>query len=132
MQSHVSGRGLGGGVGLQALGGKPPTADEFSLARAGQEQRLEGKDRLGRQRVQRQSRYVNLCKGTLWHSRDGEGFVLHNKGTRKRPELLLLNATGQEQESRAEAERLADGAGSDPGEHPGHARRATGAKPRSA
>jgi DNA invertase Pin-like site-specific DNA recombinase len=71
------------------------TEDEFALARAGQEQRLEGKDRLGRQRVQRQSKYVNLFKGMLVHARDGEGFVLHNKATAAKPELLLVNATGE-------------------------------------
>jgi DNA invertase Pin-like site-specific DNA recombinase len=70
------------------------TEDEFALARAGQDQRLEGKDSLGRRRASRQSRYVNLFKGMLRHARDGEGFLLHNKGKRGRPELLLLNATG--------------------------------------
>jgi DNA invertase Pin-like site-specific DNA recombinase len=68
--------------------------EEFALARAGQEQRI-GKDRLGRQLVPRQGKYVNLFKSMLRHARDGEGFVLHNKGTAKKPELVLVNAVGE-------------------------------------
>jgi hypothetical protein len=35
-----------------------------------------------------------VFKGLLKHARDGEGFLLHNKGTGKEPELILINATG--------------------------------------
>jgi DNA invertase Pin-like site-specific DNA recombinase len=69
------------------------TEEEFLLARAGQEVRL-NKDRLGRRSGPRQGKYVNLFKGMLKHARDGEGFVLHNKGTGQKPELILVNATG--------------------------------------
>src|SRR5262249_42421010 len=42
----------------------------------------------------RQAKYANVFKGLLVHARDGEGFVLHNKGTAADPELILVNATG--------------------------------------
>ncbi len=67
--------------------------DEFNLARAGQELRL-NHDTLGRRSGPRQGKYVNVFKGMLTHVRDGEGFLLHNKGTAKRPELILVNARG--------------------------------------
>jgi hypothetical protein len=81
----------------------PPLADyypavvsqgEFLLARAGQAKRL-GKDRRGRSLVDRQSKYVNTFKGLLRHARDGEGWVLHNKGTAAKPELILVTATSE-------------------------------------
>jgi DNA invertase Pin-like site-specific DNA recombinase len=75
------------------------TEDEFNLARAGQEQR-NGKDRLGRAKVSRQVKYVNVFKSLLTHARDGEGFVLNNKGTAEEPELILINLTGNEGRSR--------------------------------
>jgi DNA invertase Pin-like site-specific DNA recombinase len=67
--------------------------EEFFLARAGQEQR-NNRDRNGRPLGARQGKYVNVFKGLLTHARDGEGFVLHNKGTGEKPELILVNATG--------------------------------------
>ncbi len=69
------------------------TEEEFLLARAGQERRL-GKDKAGRVLVARQGKYVNLFKSLLTHARDGEGFVLHNKGSGGAPALVLVNATG--------------------------------------
>jgi DNA invertase Pin-like site-specific DNA recombinase len=69
------------------------TEEEFQLARAGQEERR-NKDKLGRANGYRQGKYVNLFKGLLTHSRDGQGFLLHNKGKADRPELLLINTTG--------------------------------------
>jgi hypothetical protein len=36
-----------------------------------------------------------VFKGLLKHARDGEGFVLHNKGKKDKPELVLINATGE-------------------------------------
>ena len=71
------------------------TEDEFLLARAGQVRR-KGRDRTGRQKAFRQSKYTNVFRGLLVHARDGEGFTLHNKGTMRRPELLLINAKGIE------------------------------------
>src|SRR5262249_33528706 len=67
--------------------------EEFLLARAGQEQRR-GYDKLKRRNGPRQGKYVNLFKSMITHARDGEGFLLHNKGTTEKPELLLLNAKG--------------------------------------
>jgi hypothetical protein len=76
------------------------TEDEFLLARAGQEGRLNKKDSKGRQVVMRQGRYLNVFKGLLRHARDGEGWVLHNKGTAAEPELVLVNAKGNGGRSR--------------------------------
>ena len=69
------------------------TEEQFALARAAQEKR-DNRDKLGRASGPRQGKYVNVFKSMLTHARDGEGFLLHNKGTAKRPELLLLNARG--------------------------------------
>jgi DNA invertase Pin-like site-specific DNA recombinase len=67
--------------------------DEFLLARAGQEERR-NRDKRGYQTGPRDSKYVNLFKGLLTHARDGEGWLVHNKGTKDRPELLLVTAKG--------------------------------------
>jgi DNA invertase Pin-like site-specific DNA recombinase len=76
------------------------TEEEFALARAAQEERLNydkpAKDTLGRRIVGRQSKYVNVFKGLLKHARDDEGFMVHNKGTVKEPALLLINTSGME------------------------------------
>jgi DNA invertase Pin-like site-specific DNA recombinase len=69
------------------------TDDEFNLARAAQEERR-NRDKLGRRTGPRHSKYVNLFKSMLTHARDGEGFLLHNKGTSAKPELILVNARG--------------------------------------
>jgi hypothetical protein len=66
---------------------------DYLLARAGQEERM-GRDRRGNTIVGRQVKYVNAFKSLLRHARDGEGFILHNKGKADRPELLLINTTG--------------------------------------
>lgn len=71
------------------------TEEQFALARAAQEDRS-GHDSLGRRSGPRQGKYVNVFKGMLTHARDGEGFLLHNKGTRAEPELVLINASGNE------------------------------------
>lgn len=75
----------------------PPvlSEDEYALARAGQERRV-NYDKAGRRTGLRDGKYVNVFKGMLTHARDGEGFLLHNKGTRKRPELILVNTRGNE------------------------------------
>ena len=73
--------------------------EEFLLARAGQESRR-SKDATGRASGPRQRKYVNVFRGLLTHARDGEGFVLHNKGTAKEPELILVNASGMSGHSR--------------------------------
>lgn len=69
------------------------TEDDFALARAAQEERL-NYDKIGRRNGRRQSKHANVFKSLLTHARDGEGFLLHNKGTGKKPELLLINAVG--------------------------------------
>jgi DNA invertase Pin-like site-specific DNA recombinase len=83
----------------------PPIADyfpavvseeEFAMARHAQEQRFNRRDKKGRQVVAKDSKYVNIFKSLLRHARDGEGFLLHNKGTSARPELLLVNTSGNE------------------------------------
>ena len=73
----------------------PPciSEEEFALARAAQERRS-NRDKLGRASGPRQGKYVNVFKSLLTHARDGDGMHVHNKGTRKRPELLLLNGGG--------------------------------------
>jgi DNA invertase Pin-like site-specific DNA recombinase len=77
------------------------TEEEFSLARAAQESRANyGTDSKGRRVGPRQAKYVNVFKGLLTHARDGEGMLLHNKGTGKAPELLLINARGNEGRSK--------------------------------
>jgi DNA invertase Pin-like site-specific DNA recombinase len=70
------------------------TEAEWLLARAGQEERL-WKDGLGRRIGPRQRKYVNVFRGLLTHARDGEGFLLHNKGSSEAPQLLLINASGE-------------------------------------
>jgi hypothetical protein len=66
---------------------------EFLLARAGAAKRRT-------KNGPRQRKYLNLFAGLLVHARDGGGFILHNKGTGARVELLLVNATGREGLSR--------------------------------
>jgi DNA invertase Pin-like site-specific DNA recombinase len=70
------------------------TEDQFLLARAGQEAR--GVHLKGRGKGERQARHVNVFKGMLTHARDGEGFMIHNKGTRGGPGLILVNTSGIE------------------------------------
>jgi DNA invertase Pin-like site-specific DNA recombinase len=64
---------------------------EFDLARAAQIGRRRNGDKRGGE-----SRYVNTFRSLLRHARDGEGFLLHNKATRAKPELLLINTRGNE------------------------------------
>src|SRR5262249_41175677 len=64
--------------------------EEFALAQAGQGSRRNR----SRGRAAREAKYVNVFKGLLVHARDGEGFLLHNKGTTKAPAPVLLNARG--------------------------------------
>jgi DNA invertase Pin-like site-specific DNA recombinase len=61
---------------------------EFIQARVGAERR---KGRHG----PRQGKHVNLFQGLLRHIEDGEGFVVHNRGTAAKPHLVLLSATGK-------------------------------------
>jgi DNA invertase Pin-like site-specific DNA recombinase len=67
--------------------------EEFLLAKAGQEERR-NYDKAGRRSAPRQGRHVNVFRGLLKHARDGEGFVLHNNGTKTAPVLLLMNTSG--------------------------------------
>jgi hypothetical protein len=71
----------------------PPaiTGEQFALARAAQEER-KNKDTKGRRTGPRDAKYVNVFKSMLTHARDGEGFLLHNKGTRAKPDLTLITA----------------------------------------
>jgi DNA invertase Pin-like site-specific DNA recombinase len=64
------------------------TEDEFSLARAAQGCRRSGG------KPTRQGKHVNVFRGLLIHARDGEGFMLHNKGTTAEPQHILVNAKG--------------------------------------
>jgi hypothetical protein len=70
------------------------SSEEFALARAAQEKHF-GLDTLQRRKSTRQRQYVNIFGGMLVHARDGEGFVIQNRGTTAKPELLLLNSTGR-------------------------------------
>lgn len=72
---------------------------EFNLARAAQEQR-DKRDSKKRRVGFNQGKYTNIFKGLLTHARDGEGMLLHNKGTSKKPELLLINTRGNEGRSK--------------------------------
>jgi DNA invertase Pin-like site-specific DNA recombinase len=59
--------------------------DEFSLARAGQATRRNGA-------VQTRDRQrVNVFQSLLVNALDGEGFFLHNHGTRAQPQLVFVN-----------------------------------------
>lgn len=69
------------------------TEEQFALARAGQGQRVK-RDKLGRACGSRQSKYVNVFQSMLTHARDGGGFVLYNRGTAERPQLVLFSAGG--------------------------------------
>jgi DNA invertase Pin-like site-specific DNA recombinase len=70
------------------------TEDQFLLARAGHGERC-NKDSLGRMNPShKHSKYVNVFKSMLKHARDKEGFLLHNKGTGDKPDLILINAKG--------------------------------------
>jgi DNA invertase Pin-like site-specific DNA recombinase len=62
--------------------------DEFSLAQAGRVARYQ-------RRGSKRDTYVNLFKSLLIHARDNAGMVLRNRRTGERPQLVLLNATGQ-------------------------------------
>jgi hypothetical protein len=59
--------------------------DAFDLARAGQQARR------GRGVRTRDRQRVNVFQGLLVNALDGEGFALHNNGSRANPELVLLN-----------------------------------------
>jgi DNA invertase Pin-like site-specific DNA recombinase len=65
------------------------TEQEFLLARAGQA----GRSCHGERRA-RDAKYVNSFRGLLRHARDGEGFMVHNRGTKAAPQLVLCNASG--------------------------------------
>jgi DNA invertase Pin-like site-specific DNA recombinase len=79
--------------------------EEFLIARGAQEQRTikrnvdgsEKKDKLGRtiKTGPRQGKYLNLFTGLLKNADDQEGFILHNKGTKAAPDLVLVNAKGE-------------------------------------
>jgi DNA invertase Pin-like site-specific DNA recombinase len=69
--------------------------EEFLLARAGQDRRT-----VGERGSPRQGRHANVFKGLLRHARDGEGFVLHSKGTAEKPQLVLASAKGVDSRSR--------------------------------
>jgi DNA invertase Pin-like site-specific DNA recombinase len=72
------------------------TEEEWLVARAGAEQRMgRARDKEGRPICTRQGKYVNTFRSILKDARDGEGFVLHNKGTGTKPELLLVTAAGE-------------------------------------
>jgi DNA invertase Pin-like site-specific DNA recombinase len=69
--------------------------DLFALAGLAQEGRLSGKDAAGRQRMMRESpKHINVFKGLLRHARDGGGWLLTNRQTTARPNMVLLNAGG--------------------------------------
>jgi len=71
--------------------------EEFLLARAALEKRvIIMKDENGRpvRRGTRQRKHINLFAGLLHNATDGEGWFCHNKGTVKKPDLILINASG--------------------------------------
>jgi DNA invertase Pin-like site-specific DNA recombinase len=63
--------------------------DVFHLARAGQEGR-------GGRHGGRDRQYVNTFQGLLVNATDGEGFLVRNRGTTERPQLLLANSAGRD------------------------------------
>jgi DNA invertase Pin-like site-specific DNA recombinase len=67
------------------------TEQEFLLARAGQAERANHGSRR-----QRDAKYVNVFRGLLRHARDGEGIMVHNRGTSEAPQLVLHTASGVE------------------------------------
>jgi DNA invertase Pin-like site-specific DNA recombinase len=74
----------------------PPvvTEEEFLLARAGQARRL-GTSKSGRPVTERQSKNVNVFKSLVRHARDGESFLLHDKGPKGGGPVLLSRAGEQ-------------------------------------
>jgi DNA invertase Pin-like site-specific DNA recombinase len=66
------------------------TEEEYQLAKAGQESRR------NRAKWSRERKYVNVFRSLLVHARDGQGFLLHNKGTSKAPFPVLINTSGNE------------------------------------
>jgi DNA invertase Pin-like site-specific DNA recombinase len=79
----------------------PPcvSEEEFDLARAGLEQRT-GKDRLGRAEGPHQAKYANVFKGLIIHARDGSGMTIHNRDTKVKPHLVLVNVAGEQGQGR--------------------------------
>jgi len=67
----------------------------FDAARAAMGARLVV-DSLGRKTGLKHGRYANVFRGLLTHTRDGENFVIHNKGTEAKPHLMLISAGGRE------------------------------------
>jgi DNA invertase Pin-like site-specific DNA recombinase len=63
------------------------TEDEFVSARQGAGLRTT-------KQGPRQSKHLNLFVGLLRNAADGESFTLHNKGTKAKPRLVLLSASG--------------------------------------
>jgi DNA invertase Pin-like site-specific DNA recombinase len=67
------------------------TEADFLLARKAQEtRRTYGLDKL----KSRQRTYINVFARLLRHAADGEGFTLHNKGSKAKPLLILVNHVG--------------------------------------
>jgi DNA invertase Pin-like site-specific DNA recombinase len=65
--------------------------EEFGLARVGQEKRLTDPEK---RTCRGHGKYVNTFRGLLRHARDGGSYLLHNKGTRAKPQLVLVNTDG--------------------------------------
>jgi DNA invertase Pin-like site-specific DNA recombinase len=68
--------------------------DLFLRARAARAGRDRGKK--GRGRGPREGRHVNLFRSLLTHARDGGTFILHTRGSRKKPVNVLINATAED------------------------------------
>jgi DNA invertase Pin-like site-specific DNA recombinase len=79
----------------------PPvvTEQEFLLAQASRDRRT-GKDRLGRAVGHRDRKYVNVFQGLLRNALDGQALTLHNRGTSRKTQLVLINVTSDEGRSR--------------------------------
>src|SRR5262245_48929035 len=67
------------------------TAEEWALARAGQEQR-QGRDRRGRVLARSERKHVNLFRGLLTHAPDGEGFFFQPGTTAKKVRHAVLRS----------------------------------------
>jgi DNA invertase Pin-like site-specific DNA recombinase len=71
------------------------TEEEWALAHAAQDARLQVDSKGRKVSGRRERKFVYTFQGLLVHARDGEGFLLHNRGSSRKSPLVLLNAAGK-------------------------------------
>jgi DNA invertase Pin-like site-specific DNA recombinase len=68
--------------------------EEYLLARRGQEGRCGPRGPKGSRGGTKDSRYVNVFQSILFHARDRGSYFLSNRGTGKKPVLILVSSAG--------------------------------------